>query len=245
MKTLIARIYRFLILVFLFFFSVATPIAHGVALKWNSNSEMDLAGYRVYYGTSSGHYNSVVDLGKATKYNLCGLSEGETYYFTVTAYDFSNNESAFASELDYFLDDGIPEEGDNCPIIPNGPNLGTCVRNEFGVVHSYRVGNPKQFIICTADADCAATGGICQMMQGDYNGNGYGDVCDCYADFNQDGRVSIPDYSLMRQEYGRFNCSEQNSCHCDANQDGKITTFDFILLKQEYGKLNCPIISAR
>ncbi|MDL1888975.1 hypothetical protein FBQ96_05245, partial [Nitrospirales bacterium NOB] len=61
-------------------------------LAWNANSETDLAGYKVYWGTSSGRYGSPVDVGKATSYLFSNLKVGSTYYFAVTAYDQSGNE---------------------------------------------------------------------------------------------------------------------------------------------------------
>jgi hypothetical protein len=101
--------------------------------------------------------------------------------------------------------DGVCDVCDNCPSHPNG-NLGTCVIEEYDMVHSYRVGFPKHFIACTSNDDCADTNGTCWKLQGDFNGNGIGDVCECYYDVNQDGKVSTPDFSVEKWEYGRLNC---------------------------------------
>jgi len=67
-------------------------------LSWNPNSEADLAGYKVYYGTSSQIYGAPIDVGNQTAYTLTGLPSGATYYFAVTAYDTSSNESDFSAE---------------------------------------------------------------------------------------------------------------------------------------------------
>ena len=56
----------------------------------------DLAGFKVYYGTTPGAYTSIV-VGAVTTYNLVGLTKGQTYYFTVTAYDTSGYESDYAA----------------------------------------------------------------------------------------------------------------------------------------------------
>ena len=56
-------------------------------------------GYNVYYGTSSGNYAVVVDVGKVTEYELCGVPAGDTYYLAVRAYDTANNESDFSGEV--------------------------------------------------------------------------------------------------------------------------------------------------
>jgi hypothetical protein len=43
-----------------------------VTLQWDPNLEADVAGYKVYYGTSSGQYQYYVDVGKTT---FCTLQE--------------------------------------------------------------------------------------------------------------------------------------------------------------------------
>jgi hypothetical protein len=58
----------------------------------------DLAGYKLYYGTSSGNYNVAIDAGKVTTFKVDGLSP-ITYYFAVTAYDSSGNESNYSNEV--------------------------------------------------------------------------------------------------------------------------------------------------
>ena len=59
----------------------------------------DLAGYRLYYGTSSGSYPLSVEVSKVTAYTVSGLTNNLTYYFAVTAYDTSANESGFSNEV--------------------------------------------------------------------------------------------------------------------------------------------------
>jgi hypothetical protein len=59
----------------------------------------DLAGYKVYYGTSSGTYTKVIDIKKVTTYTINNLADGFTYYFAVTTYDESKNESRYSNEV--------------------------------------------------------------------------------------------------------------------------------------------------
>jgi hypothetical protein len=68
-----------------------------VVLTWSANTESDLAGYKVYYGTSSRNYGPAINAGNLTSYTLTGLNSG-IYFFAITAYDTSGNESAFSSE---------------------------------------------------------------------------------------------------------------------------------------------------
>src|SRR3972149_9813836 len=55
----------------------------------------DLAGYKIYYGTSPGTYDSVIDAAKVTTYTVSDLTPA-TYYFAVTAYDEGGNESNYS-----------------------------------------------------------------------------------------------------------------------------------------------------
>jgi hypothetical protein len=68
-------------------------------LIWDPNSETDLAGYKIYYGMSSGTYDSVVDVGNHTAYTLPGLQVGKTYYISATAYNTKGLESGFSNEV--------------------------------------------------------------------------------------------------------------------------------------------------
>ena len=72
-----------------------------VTHEWDPNTEPDLAGYKLYYGTSSGNYPNVIDVGNQVTYTVTGLIPGETYYFSVTAYNTSGYESDYSNEIVY------------------------------------------------------------------------------------------------------------------------------------------------
>ncbi|WP_298436348.1 fibronectin type III domain-containing protein [Geobacter sp.] len=57
-----------------------------------------VSGYKIYYGTAPGNYTKTVNVGAVTTYAVTGLAPG-TYYFNVTDYDASGNESGFANEV--------------------------------------------------------------------------------------------------------------------------------------------------
>ncbi len=79
-------------------------------LAWDANTEPDLAGYRVYYGTASREYVDPIDVGNTTTYRVDSLLEGVMYYIAVTAYDMYGNESDFSDELfSDTADDGMPD----------------------------------------------------------------------------------------------------------------------------------------
>jgi hypothetical protein len=68
-------------------------------IAWSSNTEDDLSGYRLYYGTSSRDYDHVLNVGNTASVTVEGFLEGETYYFGLTAYDYSGNESGYSAEV--------------------------------------------------------------------------------------------------------------------------------------------------
>ncbi|WDT81373.1 MAG: fibronectin type III domain-containing protein [Candidatus Manganitrophus sp.] len=79
------------------FFSTAV-FAGDATLTWSANTEADLAGYRVYFGTASRTYGPSINVGKTTSHTLTGLAN-QTYFFAVTAYNTAGKESAFSVEV--------------------------------------------------------------------------------------------------------------------------------------------------
>ncbi len=79
---------------------VSLPLqAATLTATWDPNSESDLAGYKVYYGTESGSYSTIEDVGNTTSYVARDLVAGQEYFFVVTAYDESGNESEPSVEV--------------------------------------------------------------------------------------------------------------------------------------------------
>lgn len=108
---------KFLTIITFSFFSLGflfinNALAGSAVLTWNANTESDLAGYKIYYGTSSrtgsnpglngntmcGYSNSL-SVGVVTTYTVTNLTDGQTYYFSVSAYDTSNNYGSFSSQV--------------------------------------------------------------------------------------------------------------------------------------------------
>jgi hypothetical protein len=80
-----------------------TATAGSVTLAWDAPVGSDgmplsnISGYNVHYGTSPGYYGKTVNNGTRTICTISGLAPG-TYYFAVTCYDSSGNESTFSNE---------------------------------------------------------------------------------------------------------------------------------------------------
>ena len=81
------------------FSGTATPSWDAPTTNADGTPLTDLAGYKVYYGTSSHTYSQNIDVGNVTTYTLNNLTEGYTYYFAVTAYDTLRNESDYSNEV--------------------------------------------------------------------------------------------------------------------------------------------------
>lgn len=74
-----------------------------VIVSWDRNNEQDLAGYRIHYGTSSGNYTNIIDVGNHTSHAINNLTDGLSYYFVVTAYDNIGNESDYSHEKSAYI----------------------------------------------------------------------------------------------------------------------------------------------
>ena len=59
----------------------------------------ELAGYKIYYGTSLGNYPGIIDISDntSTTYTLKGLVTNTSYYFVVTSYDVLGKEGAHSN----------------------------------------------------------------------------------------------------------------------------------------------------
>jgi hypothetical protein len=74
--------------------------AASMTLGWNPSPSTGVAGYYIYYGTSSGNYTVAVPVSATTtNVTISGLTSGQTYYFAAAAYDASNNVSAPSPEI--------------------------------------------------------------------------------------------------------------------------------------------------
>ena len=83
--------------------AAATTLSTNTAtLAWDAVTVSGLSGYRVYYGTAPGTYlqspGNGVSVGNVTTFIVTGLGSGVRYYFAVTAFDTSNNESTYSNE---------------------------------------------------------------------------------------------------------------------------------------------------
>ncbi|MHB8893999.1 MAG: choice-of-anchor D domain-containing protein [Candidatus Geothermincolia bacterium] len=96
------------VLALIFGAGVGTAAAGSVVLAWDANTEPDVSGYKLYYGTASGTYGTPINVLNVLTYTVLNLTDGQTYYFAVTAYDTFGNESGYSNEVIYTVP-GVPE----------------------------------------------------------------------------------------------------------------------------------------
>ena len=81
--------------------AVNVQASEPVTLAWDANTEPDLAGYIVEYGTASQQYTQSLSLGKVTQVTVTGLLADTTYYFVVRAYNNVGAVSSPSNEIVY------------------------------------------------------------------------------------------------------------------------------------------------
>jgi len=210
--------------------------------QWE-HATYDYNGYTIpvehphFYGSDAGHttYESCEQKGKAVWWMMAKLA-GWNPGTTTSTIDPNDVDG-----------DGVIDEEDNCPSLPNSPTLGTCVNCSTGSI------GPS----CTDDGQC--TSGYCCMDQNDIDNDGIGDLCDdsfppggnscidacdCEGNFDHDVDVDGTDVIKFKTDFGRKPpgnpCTAENPCNGDFDCDGSVDGSDTILFKQDFARRDCP-----
>ncbi|HEY5997776.1 MAG TPA: choice-of-anchor D domain-containing protein [bacterium] len=144
-------------------------LAAQVTLAWDANTEPDVTGYKVYYGTASGVYGTPIDAGNVTTYTVTGLTDGTTYYFAATAYDSVGNESGYSNEVPYTVP-GVPDvnvlgnavvivDGDTTPSAADQTDFGTAGVGGAAVTRTYTIRNVGTGPLTLSGTPLVAIGG--------------------------------------------------------------------------------------
>ena len=72
-----------------------------VNLAWDASPSSDVVGYLVEYGTSSGNYTNVQDVGNTTTATVSNLAAGTTYYFVAIDYNNTGIDSGPSNEVTF------------------------------------------------------------------------------------------------------------------------------------------------
>lgn len=113
-------LHKFFLSAIISIFTIATSsIAADLHFSWLPSSEGDLNGYAIHYGPISKDYTESLDMGTPSLANgrvdatisVPDLTEGETYYFALTAYNSAGDHSDFTNEISWTVpvtDNGSP-----------------------------------------------------------------------------------------------------------------------------------------
>lgn len=82
----------------------AAAAPNSIELSWDSNTEADLAGYRVYRAVAGGPFEKIADTSTLPTYSDHAVEHGKTYRYAVTAVDQSGNESARSAAVEATLE---------------------------------------------------------------------------------------------------------------------------------------------
>ena len=134
-------------------------------LAWDPNTESDLAGYRIHYGTASGSYTVHTDVHNVTTYTVTGLTAGQTYYFAATAYDASGNESGYSNPVSYAVPSAngaptTPSVSYAVAALNDANDFSTDSRSQYTVANTWTQSGVGQFLY-------DATGKRLQVKTGD------------------------------------------------------------------------------
>jgi hypothetical protein len=97
-----------LILLFCCLWQIHASAQSNMTLSWNPSSGPNIAGYRLHSRNASALYTQTIEVGNTTSVLVPNLTAGITYYFTVTAYDTSSQESPPSNEVSYTVPGSAP-----------------------------------------------------------------------------------------------------------------------------------------
>jgi hypothetical protein len=89
----------FLAVSFLCWWQPPAQAAQNVTVAWDASYDLDVAGYKLYFGQEHLKHDSCVDAGNATSATISLPVAGATYYLAATTYDTAGNESDFSGEV--------------------------------------------------------------------------------------------------------------------------------------------------
>lgn len=122
--------------------SSAAGVSGSATLAWNPNTETNLSGYRLVYGTSSTNLDQSMVVGTVTSTILGGLEPGMTYYCAIQAF----NTSSLYSDLSTTISFVVPEVVQPVITVQQG-STGASLASGTGTVTLPTGGGTESFII--------------------------------------------------------------------------------------------------
>ena len=118
-----------------------------VSLAWDSNSESNIVGYVLRYGTTKGKPTQSLDVGKKTSATVSGLADGTTYFFTVTARNTFGLESPPSDEVSHTT---LPLGAHKLMVI-NGTGSGSYMKGDRILLKANQAPSGQKFDRWTGD----------------------------------------------------------------------------------------------
>ncbi len=95
--------------------------AQQVEIRWEPNTDHDLAGYKIYYGKSKRYYKNWITVGNQTAFTFKTFPDTGRIHLALTAYDSTGNESLFSDEVVFYVYvDSLLRQ--KFQLLPNHPN---------------------------------------------------------------------------------------------------------------------------
>lgn len=98
----------FALTLLLIFLRASLSAAPAVRIAWDPNPENNIAGYRIYFGQTSGGQTNIVEVGNNTVGSVTNLAFATSYFFYVTAYNVFGLESDPSETLNYTTPAFVP-----------------------------------------------------------------------------------------------------------------------------------------
>ena len=236
----------------------ASLFAGTIKLTWDPVSDPDLAGYRVYYGTSPGAYTQTAVIGSQAAAELTNLQDCRVYYLAVKALDSNGNESvSFSNEISGLAAPVLASVGQpsakqataNLNVTISGTNFDTQARPDFGpdiLINSYSTTSCTQMVANITITEAARVNqapGLPRLLtiinQGGPRGSKSGVFTVLFnerrADIDASGRVIGRDFLYWRNAFPTVLGEPAYNMDADMNGDGQIDGADLALLALWHG----------
>lgn len=166
-----------IVVISLLTFQICISKAAAGSLAWDpvtAEGSYPLAGYRIHYGTGSGNYTDVEDVGDVNTYGLPNLNitSSDPYYFVVAAYTSIGEEGFFSNEVCFqpiTTDEDTPVNitlagsGTYDTVVDTGPSHGQ-LSSDIGPILTYTPDNdyngPDSFTFAANDGEAHVFTGI-------------------------------------------------------------------------------------
>ena len=236
----------------------STVAAGTIKLAWDPVTDLDLAGYRVYYGTTSGVYTQAAAVGNQTNVALTNLQDCTVYYLAIKAVDANGNESSSFSNEIFGMSAPVPssmtpgsakQSAANLDVTITGTNFDTQARPDFGpdiVVNSYSSVSCGTLQANITIAEAARVNSapalprtVRVLNQGGPVGGKVGGFTVLFnerrADIDGSGRVIGRDLLYWRNAFGSVAGDSAYNTDADLNGDGLVDGADLTLLSIWHG----------